>query len=165
MDKQIEIQKSEGAFVDLLNKEIKELQTRKKQIEAMAKDMLEYGMKKYPTGESVFTETKLREQFYHVFLTYAEYLINKGYCKSLENAVVISRAEYNDLRGLEKHFDDYLIKEIVETRKETAKKFAERLKNDVSEDNELHEALNFYLKRDYFEYIDERCKEFTGEMK
>ena len=36
---------------------------------------------------------------------------------------------------------------------------AEKLKSDVSEDNELHEALNKYLKRDYFGYIDERCKE------
>ena len=45
--------------------------------------------------------------------------------------------------------------------KETAEKFAEMLKSDVSEDNELHEALNKYLKRDYFEYIDEICKEIT----
>ena len=44
-------------------------------------------------------------------------------------------------------------------RKDTAKKFAKRLKSDVSEDNELHEALNAYLKRDYLGYIDERCNE------
>ena len=37
MDKQIEIKKSEGAFVDLLNREIKELQESQKRVEEMAR--------------------------------------------------------------------------------------------------------------------------------
>lgn len=57
-----------------------------------------------------------------------ERLYNKGYRKIPENVVIVSKAEYNDLKGLEKHFDDYLIKEIVETRKETAEKFAKMAK-------------------------------------
>lgn len=70
---------------------------KQKQIEEMAKDMLDYGMGKYPTGESVFTETKLREQFYYVFLTYAEYLIKKGYCKIPEGAVVLTKEELEQM--------------------------------------------------------------------
>lgn len=146
-------------------------------IEEMAKDMLEYGMEKYPTCESVFTEIKLREQFYHVFLTYAEHLIKKDYRKIPEGAVVLTREEYQTLKLLAQdkcHYDcplidypDFESERMVRetTLEETAEKFAERLKADVSEDNELHEALNACLKRDYFEYIDKRCKEFIGEMK
>lgn len=140
---------------------------KQKQIEEMAKDMLEYSIGKYPAGESVFTETKLREQFYHVFLTYAEYLINKGYCKIHEGVVVLTGEEYNGLVekiiNLSTKIELYqgLLNDMAGVRKETAEKFAEMLKADVSEDNELHEALNAYLKRDYFEYIDERRKELT----
>ncbi len=170
-----------------------------KQIEEMAREMLDYGMEKYPTEASAFTETLLREQFYHVFLTYAEHLIKKGYRKINENEVVLTREEYEkvkyvlkyepeeaiirlkDLKKNEALYNPHMFcslsgcngvskdcnrtcKEswIVKERKETAEKFAEMLKDDVSEDNELHERLNAYLKRDYFEYIDERCKEFTN---
>lgn len=78
-------------------------------------------------------------------------LYNAGYRKIPEGEVVVSRAEYNDLKGLEKHFDDYLIKEIMGTRKETAEKFAERLKAVLKHplDNPLHSV------------IDEICKELT----
>ncbi len=51
------------------------------------------------------------------------------------------------------------VEDMKQLRKYIVDKFAEMLKSDVSEDNELHERLNAYLKRDYFEYIDERCNE------
>lgn len=64
--------------------------------------------------------------------------LNNGWsCQNNFEAEALVNAGYGDLR-----------------------RFAERLKADVSEDNELHEALNYYLKRDYFEYIDETLNEF-----
>ena len=101
-----------------------------KQIEEMAKDMLDYGMEKYPTGDSAFTETTLMEQFYPVFLTYAEHLIGKGYRKIPENAVVLTKEEYERLLKIEKDFNTvhYCFVEksrVEEVRKETAEKFAE----------------------------------------
>ena len=79
----------------------------------------------------------------------------------LENAVVVSRAEYNDL-------NDYLIKEIVATRKETAEKFATKLENRLDNvDTILHEDNgDEYLSfNEVVELIDEICKELTGETK
>ena len=91
-----------------------------------------------------------------------------------ENAVVLTKEEYEKFKSLANDkckycylmdLPDFESEKIVRdtTRKETAEEFAEKLKADVSEDNELHEALNAYLKRDYFEYIDERCKEITDK--
>lgn len=51
--------------------------------------------------------------------------------KLTEDSVVISKSEYNDLKGLEKHFDDYLIKEIKETRKETVEKLVKELERQA----------------------------------
>lgn len=84
-----------------------------------------------------------------------------------ENAVVMMREEFDEDyvtkedRDYWKHKAEIYKEHLKKSRKETAEKFAEMLKEDVSEDNELHERLNYYLKRDYFEYIDERCKELT----
>lgn len=159
-----------------------------KQIEEMAKDMLEYGMEKYPTGESVFTETKLREQFYHVFLTYAEYLIKNGYCKIPKNAVVIDKDENPCLscpvpEDIQRDVDcsticgsvrlgidwqnqcrvlvkenKQLTKELKQLRKKTAEKFAERLSE---------KDCSIPIKDDFIiitrKTIDEICKEFTGD--
>ena len=96
--------------------------------------------------------------------TSAEKLYNAGYRKIPENAVVVSRAEYNDLKGLEKHFDDYLIKEIVATRKETVKKFAERLKDLVADRNCNDDYDWEDVQADgqiFIECVDEICKELT----
>ena len=119
-------------------------------------------------------------------LNVAYFLDEQGYRKIPEGAVVLTREEADTIYGTLKANEEFIfdlqeatmvckkemeeaqevaVKEIEEyvqqVRKETAEKFAERLKKDVSDDNELHEALNYYLKRDYFEYIDERCKEIT----
>lgn len=79
--------------------------------------------------------------------TSAEKLYNAGYRKIPENAVVVSKAEYNDLKGLEKYFDDYLIKEITEARKETAKEIFEWLKEHPFDDNFIR--IKGYLKERY----------------
>ena len=166
----------------------------KQMIEEMAKDMLEYGMEKYPTGESVFTETKLREQIYHVFLKYAEYLIKNGYCKIPKNAVVIDKDEnpclscpvpediqrdvdcsticgsvrlgidwQNQCRVLVKE-NKQLTKELKQLRKETADKFAERLKENTVDEYDSEGVNHPYVILDY-EELDEICKEFTETEK
>lgn len=58
-----------------------------------------------------------------------------SFCEKVlpEGSVVLSKEEYNDLKGLEKHFDDYLIKEIKETRKETAEKFAAKIQDYLND--------------------------------
>lgn len=56
-----------------------------------------------------------------------------------ENAVVVQRAEYNDLKGLEKHFDDYLIKEVVATRKETTEKYLNKAREILAKLMEIYE--------------------------
>lgn len=104
-----------------------------KKIEEMAKDMLEYGMEKYPTGESVFTETKLREQFYHVFLTYAEYLINKGYRKIPEGVVVLTREDYDYLINDCQRWENLAVEKVDEINK-TSKETAEKIMNNISGD-------------------------------
>lgn len=111
------------------------------------------------------------------FKDVAEKFTKLGYRKIPEGAVVLTSEEYEKIYdqaeatvlsniadgGTSCHWCMNKHEEIgyKQGSKETAEKFAERLKADVSEDDELHEALNYYLKRDYFEYIDERCKEIT----
>ena len=134
---------------------------KQKQIEEMAKDMLEYAIKEYPTRESVFTETKLRETFYHVFLTYAETLYNAGCRKIPKNAVVLAKEEYKALKEQIEYWE-YETKvarqELFEERKETAEKFAERLKEKFSE------TEHFLLSKANVKYtIDEICKEITED--
>lgn len=88
----------------------------------------------------------------------------QGYRLISENEVVVSRAEYNDLKGLEKHFDDYLIKEIVATRKEMVETFATKLENRLDNvDIILHEDNgDKYLSfSEVVELIHEICKEIT----
>lgn len=121
---------------------------KQKQIEEMAKAMLEFGMEKYPTGESVFTETKLREQFYHVFLTYAEYLINAGYRKIPENAVVLTREEHQR----------YLAYKIIEPQIRGCLDREEKLEKQV---RELGKELN--LAKSVLSYDDERPLEKWAE--
>ena len=104
---------------------------KQKQIEEMARDMLEYGMEKYPTGESVFTETKLREQFYRVFLTYAEYLIKNGYRKIPEGAVLKEKALEKLVSALRGQVEAY--KEQVEVLKEFNKVSCEKVRKETVE--------------------------------
>ncbi|MBE5764019.1 MAG: hypothetical protein E7339_00255 [Clostridiales bacterium] len=79
----------------------------------------------------------------------AKTLYNAGYRKIPEGSVVLSKEEYNDLKGLEKHFDDYLIKEIKETRKETTKEI-------------LREVSKVCADYQWFKNL---CKQFGVEVK
>jgi len=162
---------------------------KQKQIEEMAKDMLDYGMEGYSTFDSAFTETKLREQIFHVFLGYAERLIEKGWTQIPENAVVLTKKEqvlrdyehYNlgyethkqesqkieeYIETLLKHMND-LENELLIARKKTAEKFAERLKEKLEENSPIAgydlEDLEFDGET-IQECIDEICKEFTDKV-
>lgn len=124
---------------------------KQKQIEEMAKTYCQNGFK---CGDNCQTNGC------RVYEVCTE-LYNAGYRKISENVVVISRAEYNDLKGLEKHFDDYLIKEIVETRKETAEKFAEKVSKAFIGLNCIDiDEWNWCQKK-----IDEICKEIIGGVR
>ena len=142
---------------------------KQKQIEEMAKALLNFGMATYPTGDSAFTETKLRDSFYHVFLTYAEHLYNAGYRKIPEGAVVLTGEEYSDYLEMQNNYkhvserckelhrdNEMLLKGLgnfkKEVQKKTAEKFAERVK------------MAFYYEFDELipsimaDKIDEICK-------
>ena len=81
-------------------------------------------------------------------------LYNAGYRKIPENAVVLTREEYEWLTCCFGKFEEIMndIKEL--TRKETAGKFAERLKGLFYE---YGKYTGYYIN----EIIDEICKEFT----
>ena len=123
----------EGAFVDLLNQEMKELQESQKQIEELANSL-------YNTQDEFDVSNPYEA---------ACFIINKlGYRKIPEGAVVLTRERYEEL---EKAVDSvqvavssftrletiYKIKckelELAEekARKETAEKFAERAKEEA----------------------------------
>lgn len=74
------------------------MEEKKNLIEEMANYMLEYGIEKYHQGVSASVSAKLREEFYRVFLTYAGALIDIGYRKISEGAVVLTKEEYEDLK-------------------------------------------------------------------
>ena len=134
---------------------------KQKQIEEMARYLLDGGF------DLILAEADA--------IAISSHILKRYQPKIPENAVVLTREEFKAYGFVKEFFDGESTRitagELVralqlydkQARKEMAEKFAERLKEDVSEDNELHEALNYYLKRDYFEYIDERCKELEGE--
>lgn len=126
-----------------------------KQIEEMTKDLQE-----------AWTAWSLSKDLKNPYAFVAEILAKKWQPKIPENAVVLTEdnaEEIGDMVVKSPQMQEAVLHLIKAWQKETAEKFAERLKADVSEDDELHEALNYYLKRDYFEYIDERCKELVDE--
>ena len=140
----------------------------KQMIEEMAKDMVDYGMDGYPTFDSVFMETKLREQIFHVFLGYAERLIKKGYRKIPEGGCVLSKEEYDGKEIVVEMSGGHKLRLSVgkfcemskileeQTRKETAEKFAEKVKEIAKDKLELYGWQMVDI-----DDIDEICKELT----
>lgn len=135
-----------------------------RQIEELTNDII-----KSLSTEYIYAQSEVMEHLSDIRVLVSS-LISKRWRKITENEVVLTREEYELFSSVKKGFPNdtsWLAEKYSEigqtARIRTAKKFVERLKADVSEDNELHEALNYYLKRDYFEYIDEICKELEGE--
>ena len=182
MDKQKAVRKEagqEGAFVDLLNQEMRELQDsmKQKQIEEMARDFGE--QKGYGCRAATLSCKECILQGDCMPYSYAEGAYNAGYRKIPEGAVVLTKEEagqvygtvkahgklLKDLREAKAVFEKEMEeakKEFVkqfeehekELRKETAEKFAERLK-----------AKAHYAVCDTrcvaVHTIDEICKEIT----
>ena len=159
---------------------------KQKQIEGMAKIILEKAFENYETSGSVEIDTEVRQTCYCAFLVYCEALYNAG-CRILtENAVVLTEEEFKEKidccdvsmihhdddgkRYIEyekyKDFTDRLGKRIQQLkgqlkqeRKETAEKFAERLKErlDISAIGYSTEEIIIEVE----DKIDEICKEFV----
>lgn len=95
----------------------------------------------------------------------AKYLYNAGYRKIPENAVVLTREEFD--KNLEPFRLEIIVlsQELVETsqklmnsRKETAEKFAERLKEYVVDDFSEYDYGYLCMK------IDGMCKKITDNI-
>lgn len=87
-------------------------------------------------------------------------LYNAGYRKIPENAVVLNREKYEWLTCCFGKFEEIMNDIKEQSRKETAEKFAERLKEKA------HWFLNNEIQKDHFcECLDEICKGIIGEEK
>lgn len=118
-----------------------------------------YDFCKYNGCEEKTAEDCERCYFNKVYFRLAELEgdIRKGKLKEIpENAVVLTREEFEfmcvDTKAVREE-------EVKQARKETAEKFAERLKACYPE-SEYDEYDDVYVKN-VRNYIDEICKEFT----
>ena len=150
------------------------MKDKEKQIEEMAKDITYLTL-----DREVFvsaTNTKkvgwtLSEEGNKLI---SETLISKGWTKLPEDSIVISREEYNDLKGLEKKFDDYLIKEIIATRKETAEKILKLVFKHITtlevwevlqQNTWLSSVGNFTANKHIYDLLIEPVAKQFGEIK
>ena len=116
---------------------------KQKQIDEIAKDIVR------SAGLGVYEKT--------------EYLYDLGYRKIPENAVVLTREEYDELCrsiGVSREEVDRVV-DMVEkdTRKETAEKFAERLKAMAYQSTDWSHGEHPIMVE--VDYIDEICEEIT----
>lgn len=144
----------------------------KQMIEEMAKDIEIAGKTtSFRNGKIDLTLFKTSEEI-------AETLYNLNYRKIPENAVVLTKEEYERLKRvetekdrlyeikldlenqlIEKGFTEYVgADEIEKVRKETAEKFAERLKTECFDGGIDDKWVTVSFSR-----LDEICKEITGE--
>ena len=149
---------------------------KQKQIEEIVKDMLDYA-KTFSIVKNAIGEATFIREYEASIRGYANYLYNAGYRKIPENAVVLTREEYEKLKSLANNhckychlmdLPDFETEKIVRdtTRKETAEKFAERLKDTITQPTEM-EFFKNPNKRGKVDktlllgLIDEICKELT----
>ena len=154
---------------------------KQKQIEEMAKLI-----KPIVVSSSLYCEgsdnqrQRAKEEVKKQSLRNAEALYNAGCRKIPENAVVLTREEYERLLKeetlCERLGNDIDVKlkyiyeledKVAQARKETAEKFAEnakmKLKDKLHKGKSLHAHVlgKEYVQRIFKEVIDETCKEFT----
>ena len=102
----------------------------------------------------------------------AEELYNAGYRKIPENAVVLTREEYEEFQvgkdfnygvhcGENNMTAYYENIRLPEARKETAEKFAERLKEMAYQSTDWSHGVHPMVVE--VDYIDEIAEEFTGD--
>lgn len=130
---------------------------KQKQIEEMRGVIKHYAINQHCNKENIYKSHLITSDSKGI----ATALYNAGYRKIPENAVVLTRDEYERLKGFSREEVD----EILETakknlRKETAEKFADRLKYYI-ESNEVQTTLfgnKCFIDK---ETVDEIAKEFT----
>ena len=157
MDKQ-----NEKAMVDLLNQEIKELQDGQKDLEEMV-EIIQNAVGGCARHWAELIAVNLRKN---------------GYRKISEGAVVLTREEYEELQigkdfnygyhngesNMTAYYENIRLPEV---RKETAEKFAERLKGYLKQcfkdlyRTDYKEGMVALNLNTVFENIDEICKEIT----
>ena len=90
----------------------------------------------------------------------ANKMLEKGYRKIPEGAVVLTREAYNRLftKARQSEIKTIDLESIVNAREETAEKFAERLKTECFDGGIDDKWVTVSFSR-----LDEICKEITGE--
>lgn len=170
MDKQKAVRKEkEGAFVDLLNQEMRELQESQKQIEEMARVIAfdlcpnrhihaKWGEEAQCYSDNNFAEcTKIKNA--------VDKLYNAGYRKVCEPAIKNGEV-VGFVNGADYVPKNLFLFGLSQARKETAEKFAERLKEKASMS---FTAMSNGIKVGDTSYqiserkIDEIAKEIIGE--
>ena len=137
------------------------MEDKQKQIEEMAKDLYRHICGKVKCQECNYNgDSEILSKYCDNYLR-AKHLVEKGYRKIPKNAVVYTKEQ------VDKIFNDYA-EYIKKTRKETAEKFAERLKELVAERNcnDDYDWEDVQVDGQIFiECIDEIAKEIIGERK
>lgn len=157
---------------------------KKKQIEEMAYELTQYEYslcKRLPKNECLLT-SKIHAQVCCDYCKIAEFLINAGYRKIPEGAVVLTKEEAKQVYGTVKAHGELLKdlqeaksvfeKEMEEAQKEFVKQFEEHEKEVRKETAEkfaemASEAFNAvsceFDDRDWYQnMLDEICKEIIG---
>ena len=143
---------------------------KQKQIEGMAKIILEKAFENYETSGSVEIDTEVRQTCYCAFLVYCEALYNAG-CRILtENAVVLTREEFDKLGLALETVQEYetengqlkLVKERKTVRKD------ERAFVDLLNQETRELQISQRIRKETAEKFAERAKEeaftvFMGE--
>jgi hypothetical protein len=141
---------------------------KQKQVEEMANVMLS-NMERPKCFTSATEEQEFLNAYKLSFIGYATHLYNAG-CRIInENAVVLTREEYDDMFTFEtvgsggKHCGFYNILDTVRKveRKETVEKFALKLADYFVEHCSGKLSISLTLQ-EWYKMIDEIVKELTG---
>ena len=152
---------------------------KKKQIEEMASDIAKRDCylwehcPKEPKHNCVSQDPKIMLESSKNYITIAIWLVTAGYRKITENAVVLTKKEYDELqKGVKTHNytamfdaqDAYRWEQgYFQGSKETAKKFAEMLKKMAYQSTDWSHGEHPMVVE--VDYIDEIAEEITGENK
>ena len=162
MDKQKAVRKEkEGAFVDLLNQEMKELQEsmKQKQIEEMAKDLVTAFTKPlekclYPKSVDCVKEEceRFNPQVPCRFIGIAENIYDAGCRKIPENAVMLTREDFETEKQMANYWKERakMWKQAAhDIRKETAEKLLDKIDY---ESNGQTKSITELLRKEYGVY-------------
>ena len=135
---------------------------KQKQIEEMAKEMCGVSRRSYELCGDCFGE----KNNYIGCRGMAQFLSEKGWVKIPENAVVLTNEEYKRLQRRQescKTCEEIASGMVKKARKETAEKFAERLKEsgEIKAISIVKNGTLYPIYKAIVDRIDEIAKEFT----